>query len=53
MAAPFSRRGHGPHRYYFRLYAAEVASLLEHAGRLGDFLEQPALGPDFTLLPAT
>ncbi len=33
--------------------AAEVASLLEHESRMGGFLEEPALGTDFTLLPAT
>jgi eukaryotic-like serine/threonine-protein kinase len=31
----------------------EVRSLLAHAPRLGDFLEEPALGPGFSLLPAT
>src|SRR5688572_5086906 len=34
-----------------RELAAEVESLLEHASRPGDFLEQPALGTGFTLLP--
>ncbi len=33
--------------------AAEVRSLLAHAGRVGGFLEAPALGADFALLPAT
>jgi eukaryotic-like serine/threonine-protein kinase len=32
--------------------ASEVASLLAHAGRLGAFLEESALGTDFKLLPA-
>jgi serine/threonine-protein kinase len=32
--------------------AAELHSLLAHSARLGDFLEQPALGTDFVLLPA-
>jgi serine/threonine-protein kinase len=33
--------------------ADEVRSLLGIAGRIGRFLEEPALGTDFTLLPAT
>ena len=33
--------------------AAEVKSLLQHAVRMGNFLEEPALGTDFVLLPAT
>lgn len=31
--------------------AREVRSLLRHSERLGTFLEEPALGPDFVLLP--
>ena len=33
--------------------ADEVRSLLAHADRLGTFLEEPALGTDFAVLPAT
>ena len=33
--------------------AAEVTSLLEHESRIGGFLEESALGSDFSLLPAT
>jgi serine/threonine-protein kinase len=36
-----------------RALVDEVMSLLEHAGRVGAFLETPALGGDFRLLPAT
>jgi len=36
-----------------RELAAELESLLEHSARVGDFLEQPALGLDFVLLPAS
>lgn len=32
--------------------AADVEQLLDHAERVGDFLERPALGTDFVLLPA-
>jgi serine/threonine-protein kinase len=36
-----------------RELAREIASLLEHSARSAGFLEEPALGTDFTLLPAS